>query len=163
SHRQPPRAAGGRDSRDPGPARSLRADSGPRVPDDGALGWHAGVLPHGGPAGRPGRGGPGPRPPKRRRPPRRQAGQPARGRRRPRRVNPAVPRELETIILKAMAKEPEGRYATAGELAEDLRRYLEDRPIRARRPPLRQRASRWARRHRAVVWGAVLALIGVAV
>jgi serine/threonine protein kinase len=81
---------------------------------------------------------------------------------RPRRIRPTVPRELETIVLKAMAKEPEGRYATAGELAEDLRRYLEDRPIRARQPTLRQRAARWARRHRSVVWGAVLALVVVA-
>src|SRR5262249_20346692 len=52
----------------------------------------------------------------------------------PRRVNPAVPAELETIVLKAMAKNPAERYATARELADDLRRFLEDQPIRARRP-----------------------------
>ena len=51
----------------------------------------------------------------------------------------AVPAELETIVLKAMAKEPAERYATAQELADDLRRFLEDRPIRARRP------TRWRR------------------
>ena len=52
----------------------------------------------------------------------------------PRRLNPAIPRELETILLKAMNKEPESRYATAQELADDLRRFLEDKPIRAKRP-----------------------------
>ena len=54
----------------------------------------------------------------------------------PRRFNPAVPADLETIVLKAMAKEPVERYATAQELADDLRRFLEHRPILARRPTL---------------------------
>jgi serine/threonine protein kinase len=52
----------------------------------------------------------------------------------PRRLDPAVPRDLETIILKAMAKRPEDRYQTATELAEDLRRFLDDKPIRRLRP-----------------------------
>ena len=52
----------------------------------------------------------------------------------PRRINPAIPRDLETIVLKAMAKDPSGRYATAQELAADLKRFLDDRPILARRP-----------------------------
>ena len=52
----------------------------------------------------------------------------------PRRLNPAIPRELETILLKAMNKEPESRYATAQELADDLERFLEDKPIEAKRP-----------------------------
>ncbi len=68
-----------------------------------------------------------------------------------RRHNPAVPRELETIVLKAMAKEPEGRYATAQELADDLTRFLENRPIRARRLTLAERVAKWARRHTAAV------------
>ncbi len=54
----------------------------------------------------------------------------------PRRLNPAIPRELETILLKAMNKEPESRYATAQELADDLRRFLEHKPIKAKRPTL---------------------------
>ena len=54
----------------------------------------------------------------------------------PRRLNPSIPRELETILLKAMNKEPESRYATAQELADDLRRFLEDKPIKAKRPSL---------------------------
>src|SRR5262249_60432780 len=51
----------------------------------------------------------------------------------PRRVRPGVPRDLETIVLKAIAREPAQRYQSAADLADDLRRYVEDRPIRARR------------------------------
>ncbi|MCI0461121.1 MAG: protein kinase [Gemmataceae bacterium] len=69
----------------------------------------------------------------------------------PRRLNKAVPPELETIVLKTLAKNPAERYASAQELAEDLRRFLEDKPIHARRPTLRQRAVKYARRHRSVV------------
>ncbi len=68
----------------------------------------------------------------------------------PRKLNPAVPRDLETIVLKAMAREPRDRYATAGELARDLESFLDDRPIRARRTPAVERLWRWARRNRAV-------------
>jgi serine/threonine protein kinase len=70
--------------------------------------------------------------------------------RRPRQLNPAMPADLETILLKAMAKEPGGRYATAQELADDLRRFLEDKPIRARRPSFLERGRKLARRHRIV-------------
>jgi tetratricopeptide (TPR) repeat protein len=79
----------------------------------------------------------------------------------PRRLNPALPAELETIVLKAMAKEPADRYATAQELAEDLRRFLEDRPIRARRPTLLKRLRSWSRRHRPVVWSAGLSVLAL--
>src|SRR5262249_60284117 len=48
---------------------------------------------------------------------------------------PGVPRDLETIIAKATARDPAARYATAAAMAEDLRCYVEDRPIRARRIP----------------------------
>ncbi len=71
----------------------------------------------------------------------------------PRRLNPAVPRELETVVLKAMAKGAEERYATAQELADDLRRWLEDRPVRARPPSAARRALKWARRHKPLVVG----------
>jgi serine/threonine protein kinase/Tfp pilus assembly protein PilF len=77
----------------------------------------------------------------------------------PRRLSKAVPAELETIVLKAMAKEPAERYATARDLADDLRCFLEDRPIRARRPTWTQRARKWVRRHRAAVATGVIASI----
>ena len=51
----------------------------------------------------------------------------------PRILDPTIPRDLETIVLKAIAREPGHRYATAEALAEDLRCFLDDRPIRARR------------------------------
>jgi len=63
---------------------------------------------------------------------------------------PAVPRDLETIIAKANAREPAGRYATAGALAEDLKRFVEDRPIRARRISAAERLARWCRRNKAL-------------
>jgi WD40 repeat protein/tetratricopeptide (TPR) repeat protein len=84
----------------------------------------------------------------------------------PRRCNRAIPAELETVVLKAMEKNPAERYATAGELADDLERFLKDEPIRARRATLVQRARKFARRHRAVVAtaavGAALLLLAVA-
>ena len=64
----------------------------------------------------------------------------------PSRLNPAVPRDLETIVLKAMAKDPSGRYATAQELSEDLKRFLNDDSIMGRRPGPVERTVRWARR-----------------
>ena len=75
----------------------------------------------------------------------------------PRRLNPAVPRDLETIVLKAIAKEPSGRYATARELADELRRFLEGKPIQARQAGPWQRLVLWARRRPAE---AALAAVG---
>jgi tetratricopeptide (TPR) repeat protein len=81
----------------------------------------------------------------------------------PRGMNKANPAELETVVLKAMEKRAEDRYATAQELADDLRRILEDQPIRARRPSLAQRFRKWARRHRPVVGAAAAVLLLAAV
>ncbi|HEV3255564.1 MAG TPA: serine/threonine-protein kinase [Gemmataceae bacterium] len=81
----------------------------------------------------------------------------------PRRWNPAIPADLETIVLKAMAKRVEERYATAQELADDLRRFLDHKPIRARRPTLRERTAKWSRRHKAVVVSAAVLLLLAAV
>src|SRR5262249_35417411 len=61
---------------------------------------------------------------------------------------PSVPRDLETIVAKATARDPGARYATAGALAEDLRRFVEDRPIRARRVSAAERLVRWCRRNK---------------
>jgi len=65
----------------------------------------------------------------------------------PRRLIPSIPVDLETIVLKAMARDPHQRYQTASALAEDLRRFLEDRPILARRSSLIKRTWRWCRRN----------------
>src|SRR5262249_3698434 len=81
----------------------------------------------------------------------------------PRRLNPALPAALETIVLKAMAKDPAGRYGSARELAEDLRCFLENRPVRARRPTTLGWAARWAQRHPTLVAAlAVLLVLAVA-
>jgi serine/threonine protein kinase/WD40 repeat protein len=77
----------------------------------------------------------------------------------PRVVNRAIPEELETIVLKAMAKKPEERYASAQELAEDLGRFLNDEPIRAKRPTVWKRAVKWSRRHKTAVIAASIVLV----
>lgn len=61
-----------------------------------------------------------------------------------------MPRDLETVVGKAMAREPADRYASARELADDLGRFLADRPVQARRVSAAERVGRWCRRHPAV-------------
>src|SRR6516165_2935622 len=85
---------------------------------------------------------------------------------RPRSIDPRIPRDLETIVLKAIEKDPGDRYATAEAMAEDLRRFLDDEPILARRASAPERYLRWARRHPGIaVLGGVLTalLIGVTI
>jgi serine/threonine protein kinase/WD40 repeat protein len=79
----------------------------------------------------------------------------------PRKLDRSIPAELETVTLKALAKDPRERYASAQEMADDLRRWLTDRPIRARPPGPLQRLRQWSRRHRPLVvaLGAFLVLL----
>jgi serine/threonine protein kinase len=79
----------------------------------------------------------------------------------PRQLNPAIPRDLETIVLKAMARRPEDRYAAARDLAEDLEAFLEDRPIKARRTSPVARGWRWCRRNPAVASLALSTLVAL--
>jgi len=85
----------------------------------------------------------------------------------PRRINRAIPADLETIILKALAKEPQDRYASAADLAADLSCFLDSRPIRAKKPSLMERLNKWSRRHKQVVAACLavllLAVVGLAV
>jgi hypothetical protein len=78
--------------------------------------------------------------------------------RRPRRLNDKIPRDLETICLKCLEKDPRRRYASAEELADDLKRWQGGEPIRARPVRLWERGWKWARRRPAVA-----ALLAVAV
>src|SRR5262249_47315225 len=66
----------------------------------------------------------------------------------PSKVAPGVPRALEAVCLKAMAREPSARYGDARDLAADVERFLADEPVSAYRDPLVVRARRWAKRHR---------------
>ncbi|MCI0705253.1 MAG: protein kinase [Planctomycetia bacterium] len=81
----------------------------------------------------------------------------------PRKLDKRIPRDLETVVLKAAAKNPDQRYQSASELAADLRRFIEDRPVLARRASSIERAWRWCRRNPVVaaLSGAVLTLLVV--
>lgn len=78
---------------------------------------------------------------------------------RPRSINSKVPKDLETIILKAMAIDVDQRYATASELRDDLERFLEDRPVHARRTSAIVYCWRWCKRNRAIAALGSLTLI----
>ncbi len=78
----------------------------------------------------------------------------------PRRLRPRLPRDLETICLKCLQKEPARRYARAGDLAEDLRRFLAGQPIQARPVGAWERAVKWARRRPAAAALAAVSSLG---
>ena len=83
---------------------------------------------------------------------------------RPRSIDARIPRDLETIVLKAIEKDPKARYQSAEAMGEDLRRFLADEPIRARQVSAAERYWRWARRNPVIaVLGGVLTALLVAV
>jgi WD40 repeat protein/serine/threonine protein kinase len=77
----------------------------------------------------------------------------------PRSVDAKIPRDLETIVLKAMAKHPADRYGSAGALAEDLRRFLDDRTILARRSSVSERLWQWCKRNPALAAATITAAV----
>ncbi|HVS38495.1 MAG TPA: protein kinase, partial [Gemmataceae bacterium] len=81
---------------------------------------------------------------------------------RPRSVSREIPNDLETVVLKAISRDASHRYQTAAELADDLRRFVDDRPVKARRVGMAEQVWRWARRNPALAWmttAAVLLLV----
>ena len=77
----------------------------------------------------------------------------------PRTIDRHIPPDLETILLKAMAKAPAERYASAQALADDLQRFLDSQPIRARRPSPIDRLVKWGRRHKPLVAAGMLLVV----
>ena len=84
-----------------------------------------------------------------------------------RQIDRSIPPELETIVLKSLEKNPDDRYVTARTLADDLRQFVDDKPISARRPNLVQKVHKWSRRNKPIVVtatrGVALALLVLAV
>ncbi len=78
-------------------------------------------------------------------------------------IDPAIPAELETIIHKSAAKDPADRYLSAQELADDLQRFIDHRPIRARPPTVLDRAAKWSRRNVAILWTGATAAVLVSI
>jgi serine/threonine-protein kinase len=81
----------------------------------------------------------------------------------PHRLNSEIPSDLETIILKCLEKEPDRRYATAREVAEDLRRFLSGEPIQARRASLIYKTSKKIRKHKVLTAVALAAAAVMAI
>ncbi|MDP6635330.1 MAG: protein kinase [Phycisphaerae bacterium] len=80
----------------------------------------------------------------------------------PRSIASAVPKPLEAICLKAMAADPDDRYPSAGQLADDVERYLADQPIDAYSESLGERSARWMRRHRTLGVAGIVGLVVIA-
>jgi WD40 repeat protein/serine/threonine protein kinase len=76
-----------------------------------------------------------------------------------RKIEPQIPRDLETIVHKAIEKDPADRYASAGRLADDLRRWLEHQPIQARPSGPVERLAKWSRRNPALAWLTLVSIL----
>jgi serine/threonine protein kinase len=81
----------------------------------------------------------------------------------PRSINPSIPADLETIVAKCMSPDKDERYATAGDLADDLYRFLNHQPIAARRPSVADRLGKWALRKKKWVAVAAMAMLILAI
>jgi hypothetical protein len=80
----------------------------------------------------------------------------------PRVLRPSIPPDLEAICLKCLQKEPQARYPSANALAEDLRRFLDDRPVSVRQPSARERIQRWVRRDPKLAGAAAIVALSLA-
>jgi serine/threonine protein kinase/tetratricopeptide (TPR) repeat protein len=81
----------------------------------------------------------------------------------PRSIDARIPRDLETIVMKAIDKDPKRRYQSADEMGEDLERFVNDEPIKARRIGVAERFTRWCRRNPAVAGSMAAVLLVMAV
>ncbi len=79
----------------------------------------------------------------------------------PRQLQPKVPRDLETVCLKCLEKEPSRRYASAEELADDLQRFLAQRPVKARPASVADRATKFVRRNKVLVGGVTAVIVAL--
>jgi tetratricopeptide (TPR) repeat protein len=77
----------------------------------------------------------------------------------PRKINRAIPRDLQTAVMKCLAADPSKRYQTAAAVADDLKRFLDGRPLRARRASAIERTWRWCRRNPILAAVSVLAAL----
>ena len=78
----------------------------------------------------------------------------------PAKLSGLLRRDLDWIVMKALEKDRTRRYQTASDFARDIQRYLADEPIEARRPTLRDRLAKWARRHRTIVSSGTVSVFG---
>ena len=72
---------------------------------------------------------------------------------------PSIPKDLDTILLKAIDREPSNRYQSARALADEFQRFLEDQPVRAKPPTVIDQTIKWSRRHSDLAWLSVVSMV----